>query len=116
MSKPSGQYSEKIALGEVPQGYTLNRIPAGAAVPSCAHPGVKVDFSKGQYMMGHHLNVVFIGVALNVSDQPIEFKEALCKNWDVAAVTTWPLNVLEPGRKGGDLCGEEAEAWSRTNV
>ena len=28
-------------------------------------------------MMGHHLNV-FIGVALNVSDQPIEFKEALC--------------------------------------
>ncbi|WP_228994078.1 FMN-binding protein MioC, partial [Klebsiella variicola] len=40
----------EIALGEVPQGYTLNRIPAGAAVPSCAHPGVKVDFSKGQYM------------------------------------------------------------------
>ncbi|EKD3994703.1 type-F conjugative transfer system secretin TraK [Salmonella enterica] len=88
----------KIALGEVPQGYTLNRIPAGAAVPSCAHPGVKVDFSKGQYMMGHHLNV-FIGVALNVSDQPIEFKEALCGSWDVAAVTTWPLNVLEPGQK-----------------
>ncbi|EKI7685211.1 conjugal transfer protein TraK, partial [Salmonella enterica] len=75
-----------------------NRIPAGAAVPSCAHPGVKVDFSKGQYMMGHHLNV-FIGVALNVSDQPIEFKEALCGSWDVAAVTTWPLNVLEPGQK-----------------
>ncbi|ECM4797669.1 conjugal transfer protein TraK, partial [Salmonella enterica subsp. enterica serovar Albert] len=30
---------------------------------------------------------------------PIEFKEALCGSWDVAAVTTWPLNVLEPGQK-----------------
>ncbi|MCW0135696.1 hypothetical protein OIU89_26985 [Escherichia coli] len=49
-------------------------------------------------MMGHHLNV-FIGVALNVSDQPIEFKEALCGSWDVAAVTTWPLNVLGPARR-----------------
>lgn len=88
----------KIAIGEVPQGYTLNRIPAGVAVPSCSHPGIKVDFGKGQYMMGHHLNV-FIGVAQNVSEQPIEFKEALCGSWDVAAVTTWPLNVLEPGQK-----------------
>ncbi len=49
-------------------------------------------------MMGHHLNV-FIGVAQNVSEQPIEFKEALCGSWDVAAVTTWPLNVLESGQK-----------------
>nr|AXV46006.1 TraK [Citrobacter freundii]AXV46067.1 TraK [Citrobacter freundii] len=88
----------KVALGEIPQGYTMNRIPTGAAVPSCSHPGIKVDFSKGQYMMGHHLNV-FIGVAQNVSSQPIEFKEALCGSWDVAAVTTWPLNVLEPGQK-----------------
>jgi conjugal transfer pilus assembly protein TraK len=87
----------KVALGEVPK-VTMNRIPTGAAVPSCSHPGIKVDFSKGQYMMGHHLNV-FIGVAQNVSGQPIEFKEALCGSWDVAAVTTWPLNVLEPGQK-----------------
>lgn len=88
----------KIALGEIPQGYTMNRIPTGAAVPSCAHPGMKIDFSKGQYMMGHNLSV-FIGVAQNVSGQPIEFKEALCGGWDVAGVTTWPLNVLEPGQK-----------------
>lgn len=88
----------KIALGEVPQGYTMNQIPVSAVVPSCVHPRVKIDFSKGQYFMGHHLNV-FVGIAQNVSNQPIEFKEALCGNWDVAAVTTWPLNVLEPGQK-----------------
>ena len=49
-------------------------------------------------MMGHNLNV-FIGVAQNTSTQTIEFKEALCGGWEVAAVTTWPLNVLEPGQK-----------------
>ncbi|MDU4190315.1 MULTISPECIES: TraK domain-containing protein [Aeromonas] len=88
----------KIALGEVPQGYSMNNIPAGAAVPQCATGSIRVDFSRGQYMMGHHLNV-FIGVAQNTSTQPIEFKESLCGGWDVAAVTTWPLNVLEPGQK-----------------
>lgn len=88
----------KIALGEVPQGYTLNSTPAGVVVPRCELPGINVDFRKGQYMMGHHLNI-FIGVAKNVSDQPIEFKEAYCGSWDVAAVTAWPLNVLAPGQK-----------------
>ncbi|EFP0184028.1 conjugal transfer protein TraK [Escherichia coli] len=88
----------KIALGEIPQGYTINRIPSGISTPSCAQPGVRVDFSKGQYVMGHHLNV-FIGVAENVANQPIEIKEAMCGGWDVAAVTSWPYNVLEPGQK-----------------
>lgn len=88
----------KVALGEIPQGYTMNPIPAGVALPNCTHTDIKVDFSMGQYLMGHHINV-FIGVVHNVSDQPVEFKEALCGGWDVAAVTTWPLNVLEPGQK-----------------
>jgi len=88
----------KIALGEVPQGYTLGSVPADASLPRCSHTGIKVDFSQGQYLMGHHLNV-FIGIAQNFSDKPIEFKEAACGHWDVAAVTVWPLNVLEPGQK-----------------
>ena len=88
----------EAALGKVPQGYTLNRIPAGAKVPRCAQPGLRVDFAQGQYMMGHHLNV-FVGVAQNITDRAIEFREALCGGWDVAAVSAWPRNVLEPGQK-----------------
>jgi conjugal transfer pilus assembly protein TraK len=88
----------KLAVGEIPQGYTLSRIPAGAATPSCAHPNLEVDFTNGQYLMGHHLNV-FVGVARNTSARPIEFKEALCGNWDVAAVAAWPRNVIAPGQK-----------------
>lgn len=88
----------KLALGEVPQGYTLSHIPKGARLPSCAHPHLEVDFTHGQYLMGHHLTV-FVGVAKNTSDKPIEFKEALCGNWDVAAVAVWPENVIKPGQK-----------------
>lgn len=88
----------KLAMGEIPQGYTMNDIPQGIVIPACSMPGAIVDFTKGQYLMGHHLNV-FIGVVKNVSKQPMEVKEALCGSWDVAAVASWPLHILEPGQK-----------------
>lgn len=88
----------KLALGEIPQGYTMNKVPNNLAPPYCDHPGMKVSFKEGQLMMGHSLSV-FVGVAENVSNDALEFQEATCGDWDVAAVTTWPLKVLEPGQK-----------------
>lgn len=88
----------KLALGEIPQGYTMNAIPNTVAPPYCDHPGMKVSFKHGQMLMGHSLSV-FVGVAENTSSDALEFQEATCGDWDVAAVTTWPLKVLEPGQK-----------------
>lgn len=88
----------KMALGEVPQGYTMNKTPKSQALLACSQTGLSFDFANGQILMGHHL-MVLVGVATNVSSQPIEFKESLCGNWDVAAVAAWPLIVLEPGQK-----------------
>lgn len=87
-----------IALGEVPQGYSMTRIPSNMRLPSCNAAGLGFDFSQGQVLMGHNFSVL-VGVATNVSSQPIEFREAVCGSWDVAAVASWPLNVLEPGQK-----------------
>ena len=90
----------KIALNEIPHGYTLTQIPLElqSQAPRCAQQGLPVDFSSGQYMAGHNINI-FIGVATNTSAQALEFKETMCGNWDVAAVTSWPLKVLEPGQR-----------------
>ena len=49
-------------------------------------------------MVGHRLSVS-IGVATNVSGQPLEFKEQSCGDWDVAAVAAWPRNVLGPNER-----------------
>ena len=86
------------ALGEIPQNYSIGKIPKNATPPNCVHPGVVVDFQQGQYMSGHNINV-FVGVATNNSSQPLELKESWCGGWDVAAVAMWPRNVLEPGQK-----------------
>lgn len=88
----------KLALGEIPQGYTMNQVPNNVAPPYCDHPGMEVSFKDGQLLMGHSLSV-FVGVAENTSEDALEFQEATCGDWDVAAVTTWPLKVLEPGQK-----------------
>ncbi len=87
-----------IALGEVPQGYSMTRIPSNIQTPSCSAVGLSFDFSIGQVLMGHNLSVL-VGVATNKTSQPIEFQESACGGWDVAAVAAWPLNVLEPGQR-----------------
>lgn len=85
----------QLALGEVPAGYTLGRVPRAHEVPNCSMPGIEVDFVNGQMLTGHNLSI-FIGVATNVSGQAIEFKPSTCGNWDVAAATAYPKSVLEP--------------------
>lgn len=87
-----------LALGTIPQGYKIGKTPKAASLPVCDHPALEVNFAKGQYMTGHSINV-FVGVATNISEQPLEFKESWCGNWDVAAAAVWPRNLLQPGDK-----------------
>ncbi len=87
-----------IALGSIPNGYSLRKIASTDPVPVCQHPGLAVDFRKGQLLEGFNLDF-YVGVLANVSDGPVEFREQNCGNWRVAAVTSWPLKVLKPGQK-----------------
>lgn len=86
-----------IALGEIPQGYTMSGVTSGVKLPACEMPGVTFDFSRGQVLNGHSLSVV-VGVARNVSGREEEIKESACGDWDVAAVAAWPHNVLMGGQ------------------
>lgn len=85
-----------IALGETPQGYTLHEVTGQDPHPGCLQEGLKFRFTGGQVVAGHNLKVN-VGVARNVADRPIEFNESNCGDWDVAAVSAWPRNVLNPG-------------------
>lgn len=49
-------------------------------------------------MLGHHFDVA-IGVAKNTSNGPVEVRETACGSQQVAAVASWPKNVLHPGDK-----------------
>ena len=86
----------KIALGEVPPGYNLQK-SSGKPPPLCRQAGLTFDFSSGQSIVGHNLNVM-VGVARNSSPHTIEVVEEMCGNWNVAAVAAFPHNVLEPGQ------------------
>lgn len=87
----------KIALGEVPQGYTLHNSDS-SIMPVCYQEGVTYSFIDGQRMLGHHFEVA-IGVATNTSHGPVEIRETACGSPNVAAVAAWPRNVLQPGEK-----------------
>jgi conjugal transfer pilus assembly protein TraK len=84
-----------VALGELPQGYTLHHTEPKHPKPHCSQPGLDFSFDNGQMLIGHKLTVS-IGVARNVSGQPLEFEEASCGEWNVAAVAAFPRNVLAP--------------------
>ena len=85
-----------IALGEVPNGYHIQKIPSGYPLPSCTQEGLNFDFGKGQLLAGANLNYV-IGKITNVGQREIEFHEASCGGYDVAAVAAYPYNLLRPG-------------------
>lgn len=88
---------KEIALQRVPTGYQLGDIPHNYELPTCSAEGFAVDFSKGQLMAGSKLHYI-VGKVTNVSAHPLEFREASCANYDVAAVALWPNNMLEPGQ------------------
>lgn len=104
-----------LALGDIPKGYSVGKMPRNAQVPRCDHPSLDVDFSNGQLMNGHSINV-YIGVATNTSNKPVEFKESWCGGWDVAAIAVWPHNVLEPGQKTEVfVASKQSKANANTN-
>lgn len=86
-----------IALGQVPDGYTMRKTTRRDRVPTCKQPGLKFSFMPGQTLEGYNLNV-YVGVIKNVSDRPVEFLEQNCGSWSTAAVASWPLKVLRPGQ------------------
>jgi len=88
----------QVALGELPQGYSINRVTTHTDTPFCNQSGLNFDFRSGQVLAGHSLTVL-IGVVTNTSSQAIEFQEASCGDWDVAAVAAWPNSVLNPRQK-----------------
>ncbi len=85
-----------IALGEVPNGYHIQKIPSGYPLPSCTQEGLNFDFGKGQLLAGANLNYL-IGKITNVGQREIEFHEASCGGYDVAAVAAYPYSLLRPG-------------------
>lgn len=86
-----------IALGEIPSGYNISKVKNDMNLPKCAQKGITVDFNKGQVLSGHNL-IVYIGVAKNISNAPIEFNEMSCGDRNTAAVTVWPYHTLEKGQ------------------
>lgn len=87
-----------VALGQVPSGYNLRKIRAKDPLPTCNHPGIEFNWKNGQLLEGYNLDI-YVGVVKNVSDGPIEFRNQNCGGWKTAAVTTWPLTVMEPGQQ-----------------
>lgn len=86
-----------LALGDLPPGYSLDKVALGE-LPKCRQTGLSFNFEGGQTALGHNL-LVHIGVATNTSPQAIEFVESQCGDWDIAAVSAYPKNVLEPGER-----------------
>jgi len=87
-----------VALGEVPDGYTLRSVRYKDKVPECRHQGLDIDFSNGQVLDGYNLQI-FVGVMTNKSKSPVEFRNQACGSWRNAAITSWPLTLLRPGQQ-----------------
>lgn len=87
-----------VALGQIPSGYNMRKVRVSDAVPLCSHRGLDFDWQNGQILEGYNLDI-YVGVLTNTADSPVEFRSQNCGGWRTAAVTSWPLTVLEPGQK-----------------
>lgn len=86
-----------VALGEIPSGYNLRKLRVTDPQPMCKHLGLEFKWDEGQLLEGYNLDI-YVGVVKNIADSPVEFRAQNCGGWKTAAVTTWPLTVLEPGQ------------------
>lgn len=102
-----------LALGTLPQGYSLGRFPANRQAPNCAMDGLDFKFKGGQLLSGHNMQVS-VGVVQNISNEPIEIREAVCGGWDVTAVAAWPNNMLMPGQKSEIYVAERIHRSTKT--
>lgn len=85
----------EVALGQVPQGYSLADTTQTSAFAGCDQPGLAFDFESGQVLTGQKFRV-HVGTVSNVADEPVEFVENNCGAADVAAVAAWPHTRLAP--------------------
>ena len=85
-----------IALGKVPDGYSLSTLPRSAtAVRGCFIPGVTVE--ARQLLKGYNVDVVVAKVT-NASRVVREIDERDCAHDErVLAVAVWPIRSLVPG-------------------
>ena len=87
-----------IALGQVPQGFSLRNARYSDKLPVCKQHGLKFDFRRGQVLEGHNL-LIYVGILKNEAAAPVEFNETRCGAWNVAAVTSFPKKVLDSGEQ-----------------
>lgn len=87
-----------LALGEVPQGYSIGKLLSGSAIPSCHLSGFEFDFKNAQLIKGHDYNAI-VATVRNISGQTLQFDEMACTHPLLAATAVWPKNVLEPGER-----------------
>jgi len=90
------QMLRALALGSVPQGFTLGDPAPLRQAEVCAMPGVA--FQPGQMMAGTRVNLL-VYVAVNTGDDTVNFDESACAARDVMAVAAWPKFRLAPGEK-----------------
>lgn len=88
----------EVALGEVPQGFSLRRTKKNDKVPFCRQSGLEFNFKQGQVLEGHDMTI-YVGTVENTYTEAIEINEMRCGNWNVAAVASYPLKVLRPAQK-----------------
>jgi len=90
------QMLKAVALSEIPKGYKISQ-PTGE-LPGCRQTGLNFDFKNGQTLVGSHFDIQ-VGVATNVTNTPIEFVNDTCGDWNVAAVSAFPRQVLNSGEQ-----------------
>lgn len=86
----------EVAIGSIPDGFTLNQRPDLSSFAGCMQSGLAFDWSSSQNVEGHSLTVT-VGLVQNVSSEVIEFRESSCAAIDVRAVSTHPNPILMPG-------------------
>jgi conjugal transfer pilus assembly protein TraK len=86
------QLVQTIAMGEVPEGYSLTDTKV---MPACALPGVRI--APGQRLSGSHFSAFVLRVT-NTSHSVLELPEnAGCNVPGVVVVAPWPYARLEAG-------------------
>lgn len=88
---------KSLALGQLPPGYQFAQKAEGQ-LPACRQTGLTFDFTRGQTVVGHSF-IVHIGTATNYSQKNVEFVNETCGDWNIAAVSSFPLDVLGPSQK-----------------
>jgi conjugal transfer pilus assembly protein TraK len=87
---------KKIALGKLPNGYSIGPVDKDSLNPTCIQEGFSFDFINGQYLKGHNLAIA-IGTVRNTSTLEKEIDETECIDGFIVAASSWPKTIFNPG-------------------